>query len=152
MLALKLAHEIKDVCDASDPAEIRQAVACIMPCKMSDGVDDMTMTLDGTEWRFIRSDAIDHIMQEELSNDKYILGCFNSWFLANILGLDQEVIEAIQKAEAYEALGRLVLSLGKLEELQAEYVSADGYGHHFGHYDGYEYELNSQPYYAFKVG
>ena len=151
MLALKLAHEIKDVCDASDPVEIRQAVACIMPCKMSDGVDDMTMTLDGTEWRFIRRDAIDHIMQEELSNDKYILGCFNSWFLANILGLDQEVIEAIQKAEAYEALGRLVLSLGKLEELQAEYVSADGYGHHFGHYDGYEYELNSQPYYAFKV-
>ena len=68
------------------------------------------------------------------------------------MDIDIDVIQAMQKAEAFEALGKLVMSTGKLEELQEKYASEDGYGHHFGHYDGCEYELNSQPYYAFKLG
>ena len=149
---LKIAHELKKVCEVSDPSEIREAVTMIAPCKISQGDDDVRVTLDGCEWRFIREDAIDSIMQDELRSDEYILGCFNDTFLAHVLDIDIDVIQAMQKAEAFEAIGKLVLSTGKLKELQEEYVFADGYGHHFGHYDGYEYNLSSQPYYAFKLG
>jgi hypothetical protein len=100
-------------------------------------------------FRFIRQDAIDKIQQDELSGDEYMLGCFTDWFLADVLDLDIDVIEAMQKAEAFEALGKMVLSMDKLEELQQSYMSADGYGHHFNHYDGAEEELGE--YYYFRV-
>lgn len=92
--------------------------------------------------RFINSNGIDQIMQDELAGDAYILGCFNAWLLADVLGIDQDVIEAMQKAEAFEAIGKLVISLGKLEELQEEYARQDGLGAHFNRYDGSEEELN----------
>ena len=149
---IALAHDIKRKTDASDPVEIREAVAMLAPCKMSSGLDDAIITIDGCDWRFIREDAIDGIMQDELASDEYILGCFNDWFLADALDMDIDVIQAMQKAEAYEALGKLVISTGKLQELQEKYVQADGYGHHFAHYDGFEESLSTQPYYAFKIG
>lgn len=71
----------------------------------------------------------------------YILGRFNASFLAGIIEIDCDVIEATQKAEAYEAIGKLVKSLGKLEEVAADYAYADGYGHHFNGYDFGEEEL-----------
>ena len=98
-------------------------------------------------YRFIRSDSIDEIMQEELSADDYMLGCFNAWFIADILDIDTEVIEAMQEAEAFAAIGKLVHSLDKLEELQKAYASADGYGHHFNNWDGSENEVGE--YYVF---
>ena len=149
---IALAHDIKWNTDASDPIEIREAVAMLAPCKMSNGLDDMTITLNGCDWRFIREDAIDAIMQDALSADDYILGCFADWFLADVLDVDIDVVQAMQKAEAFEALGKLVLSTGKLQELQEKYVQADGYGHHFAHYDHDESNLSTQPYYAFKIG
>ena len=149
---LEIAHDIKKVCDTTDPENIREAVTMLAPCKTGVGVDDARVMLDGYEWRFIREDAIDEIMQDELMFDEYILGCFNASFLASVLDIDIDVIEAMQKAEAFEAIGKLVNSMNKLEELQAEYVKADGYGHHFAHYDGHECALRSQPYYAFKLG
>ena len=91
--------------------------------------------------RFIATSAIDKIQQDELESDLYILGCFNGPFLACILDIDQDVIEAMQDAEAFEAVGKLIISLGKLEELQADYARYDGYGHHFNNYDGGELEL-----------
>lgn len=104
-------------------------------------------------YRFINSDNIDEIMQDELASDEYILGCFNAHFLSHIIDIDYDVIEAMQKAGAYEAIGKLIISLDKLEELQQDYVSADGYGHHFAHYDGYENEIHvlNELYYVFKV-
>lgn len=104
-------------------------------------------------YRVIAASAIDEIMHDELSSDEYILGCFNDWFLASVLDMDVEVIEAMQQAEAFEEIGKLVISMGKLPELQAEYASADGYGHHFSHYDGSEEEitLGGQDYYVFRV-
>lgn len=101
--------------------------------------EETDFTVDNV--RFISSDCIDEIQQEELSNDEYILGCFNAWFVADCIGIDQEVIEAMQKVEAYEAIGKLIISLGKLPELQETYASADGYGHHFNSYDGNEEEI-----------
>ncbi len=101
--------------------------------------------------RFIDSEFIDQIQQDELSNDKYILGCFNSWFLADILGIDEDVILAMQKAGAYEAIGKLILSMGKLKELQKEYAAQDGYGHHFNRWNGGQEELivGNSRYYVF---
>jgi hypothetical protein len=99
--------------------------------------------------RFIRMDKIDEIQCEELASEEYVLGCFTDWFLADVLELDIDVIQALQKAEAFEALGKMVLSMDKLEELQQSYMSSDGYGHHFAHYDHNEHELGE--YYAFRV-
>lgn len=91
--------------------------------------------------RFIKSDCIDSILAEELGNDDYLLGCFNAWFIADVTDIDTDVIEAMQKAEAYEAVGKLIKSLDRLEVLASTYASADGYGHHFNGYDGDEEEL-----------
>ena len=101
--------------------------------------------------RFIAADCIDSIQCDDLESDLYILGCFNAWFLADVTGLGSEVIEAMQAAEAFEALGKLVISLGKLSELQQEYARLDGYGHHFNHYDGNQEEIviNGRLYFVF---
>ena len=149
---LEIAHDIKKVCDVTDPENIREAVTMLAPCKSGVGNDDVRVTLDGNEWRFIRHDVIDDIMQDELSSDEWLLGAFNDYFLADVLDVDVDVIQSMQKAEAFEALGKLIISTGRLEELQEKYVSSDGYGHHFAHYDGYECALRSQPYYAFNLG
>ena len=117
-----------------------------------DAVESISMEEDDFEvdlHRFIRMDKIDEIQQNELSYEPYILGCFTDWFLAGILNLDIDVIKELQKAEAYEALGKMVLSMDKLEELQEQYVSCDGYGHPFAHYDHNEHELFG--YYALRV-
>lgn len=100
-------------------------------------------------YRFIHKDNIDEVQQDELQSDLYTLGCFNAWFLADVLEIDLDVIEAMQESEAFEAIGKLVVSMDKVEELQAGYASADGYGHHFNHYDGNEEEIGE--YYAFRT-
>lgn len=103
--------------------------------------------------RFIDSDSIDKIQQEELGSDTYILGCFNSWFLASVLDIDEDVIIALQECEKFEAVGKLVISSGKLAELQEAYASADGYGHHFNRYDfgeeGFRIPSYNKLYYVF---
>ncbi len=92
--------------------------------------------------RFILASSIDSIQQEELESDLYVLGCFNADFLAPILDIDIEAIQEMQKAEAYTAIGTLIVKMGKLEEVQEGYASADGYGHHFNRYDFGEDEIS----------
>lgn len=101
--------------------------------------------------RFISEGAIDQIQQDELESDLYALGCFNAWFLADVLDIDQDVIEEMQKAEAFTAIGKLIINMGKLAELQQEYARQDGYGHHFNLYDSSEEELtiNGTTYHVF---
>jgi len=101
--------------------------------------------------RFISTDEIDQIQCDEMESDTYILGCFNAWALSDATGIDQDVFEAMQKAGAYDAIGKLVISLDKLSDLQQQYVSADGYGHHFNFYDGGKEELrvNGMVYHVF---
>ncbi len=101
--------------------------------------------------RFIADDVILDVLVDELGSDDYCLGCFNANFLAGVTGIDQNVFEAMQEAEAYEAVGKLIKSLDKLEEVASEYVSADGYGHHFNRYDFGEEELevNGKLYHVF---
>lgn len=122
--------KIRSFCEKLDSApDWREVVECIA----SDAPD---FEVSGV--RFISEQHIDRIQQDELQCDVYVLGCFNAWFLADVLDIDQDVIESMQKAEAFEAIGKLIISMGKLATLQEGYVSADGYGPHFNQYDGGE--------------
>ena len=112
---------------------------------LDQGITDFEIN----NYRFIHQGSIDEIQCNELESDEYILGCFTDWFLADVLELDIDVVQAMQKAEAFEALGKMVLSMDKLETLQEQYVSADGYGNHFAIYDGNEHEVGE--YLAFRV-
>ena len=102
---------------------------------------------DINNYRFIHKDYIDQIQVDELKSDLYILGCFNAWFLADCSGLPIELIEASQKGEQHEALGKTMLP--HIETIQEEYSRVDGYGHHFNTYDGNELEILD--YYVFRI-
>jgi len=111
--------------------------------------DDNDFEVDG--YRFIHEDDIDKIQCDELKSDTYILGCFNADFLADIIPIPYKAIIAMQKAECYSELGEICEDY--INEIQSEYASADGYGHHFARYDGYTLEdiLSISGYYVFRV-
>lgn len=120
--------------------------------------NDFTLTspLYYSEYRFISSEEIDEIQQSELTYDEYVLGCFNASFLAGLdnMPLDYDTIKTMQESEAFEALGKIILSNSELlKELQADYVSADGYGHHFAGYDHEQHEvvIGDTLYYVFRT-
>ena len=102
-------------------------------------------------FRFIHETDIDDTMADELSNDEYVLGCFNSGFLASLCNIDQEVFECLQKSEALEACGKLILNVIDMQDLVSAYVNVDGYGNHFSHYDHSEdyITINGANYYVF---
>ena len=115
--------------------------------QLIDEVDDFEIE----DYRFIKVSEIDTIQQDELKSDLYSLGCFTDWFIADNTDLSLKVVQALQNAEAFEELGELIVD--DIETIQSEYSRLDGYGHHFGRYDGNEYEitLNDVDYYYFKV-
>ena len=104
-------------------------------------------------FRFIHETDIDDTMADELSNDEYVLGCFNSGFLASLCNIDQEVFYCLQKSEAFEACGKLILNVIDMQDLVRAYANADGYGHHFSHYDHSEnyITINNVNYYVFNL-
>jgi hypothetical protein len=110
---------------------------------------DFYLDMSFGDVRLILKSEIDAIQCEELESDLYTLGCFNAWFIADVLDLDTETIESMQQAEAYEGIGKLIMNCNKIDELQEEYVRHDGYGHHFSSYDGEEHEAGE--YYIFRV-
>ena len=119
--------------------------------ELTEQIIDESNDFEIDDYRFIKVSEIDTIQQDELKNDLYILGCFTDWFIADNTNLSLKVVQALQKAEAFEELGELIVD--DIETLQSEYSRLDGYGHHFGRYDGNEYEitLNDIEYYYFKV-
>ena len=121
--------------------------------QIRDLIEGAEIDISSSHYRLISADEIDEIMTEELSEDEYMLGCFNAWFLADILGTSADAIEAMQKAEAYEGIGKMILHKDLVHDLQQAYVSADGYGHHFNHYDGSEEKINlsGSSYYLFRT-
>lgn len=133
MLTYKDLIKINRFCESlhSEP-EWREVVDCI-------DNDETDFEIDNV--RFIRSDIINEVLAEELSNDEYILGCFMPYFVADQTNVDSDVIKAMQEAEAFEAVGKLILSLCDMGEFAQAYASADGYGHHFNSYDFGEEEL-----------
>ena len=119
--------------------------------ELTEQITDENYDFEIDNYRFIKVSEIDTIQQDELKSDLYILGCFNADFIEDNTNLSLKVIQALQKAEAFEELGELMLD--DIETLQSEYVRMDGYGHHFGRYDGNEHEtvLNNVEYYYFKI-
>ena len=119
--------------------------------ELTEQITDENDDFEIDNYRFIKVSEIDTIQQDELKSDLYSLGCFIDWFIADNTNLSLKVVQALQKAEAFEELGELMLD--DIETLQSEYVRMDGYGHHFGRYDGNEYEitLNDVEYYYFKI-
>ncbi len=113
--------------------------------KMVEGEDDFEVG----GYRFINQDSIDSIMEDELSGDEYVLGVANAWFIAEVTGVDKEAIEAMQKADCYAAIGKMILSLDCLSDYQQGIVRHDGYGPYFAHYDGEQHELGN--YYVFQI-
>ena len=104
---------------------------------IESGYDDFEVD----EVRFIKDSEIDKILAEELENDLYCLGCFTSSFIADVADIDLDVVEALQEAEAYEALGKLIIKSCNMVDFASAYASSDGYGAHFNPYDGGEGEL-----------
>ena len=102
-------------------------------------------------YRFIRATKIDEIQTEELKSDLYMLGCFTDWFISDNTNLPLKVVQALQKAEACEELGELMLE--HIDNIQREYARLDGYGHHFAHYDHETIEdtFVGTDYYIFRV-
>ena len=119
--------------------------------ELTEQITDENYDFEIDNYRFIKVSEIDTIQQDELKSDLYILGCFNADFIEDNTNLSLKVIQALQKAEAFEELGELIVD--DIETIQSEYVRMDGYGHHFGRYDGNEHEitLNDVEYYYFKI-
>ena len=92
-------------------------------------------------YRFIIDTSIDQILADELQDDLYILGCFNVDFISSQTRLPYEMIEACQKAEAFEAIGKGIIATCGIQKFAKAYQEADGYGNHFAHYDHETIEL-----------
>ena len=119
--------------------------------ELTEQITDENDDFEIDNYRFIKVSEIDTIQQDELKSDLYSLGCFTDWFIADNTNIPYNAIVALQKADAYESLGEMMED--DIETIQSEYSRLDGYGHHFGRYDGNEYEitLNDVDYYYFKV-
>lgn len=95
--------------------------------------------------RFIADDSILSVMVDEIFSDEYCLGCFNADFISENSNLNYELVQACQESQAYEAIGKALNDTLDQDEKAAfceAYASADGYGHHFNHYDFSEDEIN----------
>ena len=94
------------------------------------------------DYRFIDCVVVDEVMKDEFRNEPYMIGSCNSWVTADLLGVSTDVIDLLQKNEQYEAIGMLVLETNKLDKFIDTLISNDGYGHHFGIYDGEEHYVD----------
>jgi hypothetical protein len=106
--------------------------------ELTSGAGDISLDIDGEEYRLVADNEIDSIMQEELESDLYCLGGCNAWFIADMTDLDTDTIQKAQGDGSFELLGALLAK--DIEAVQEAIVSADSYGPHFNHYDGSEYE------------
>jgi len=113
--------------------------------------DEVDFTIDN--FKFIDANEIDDIQQDELASDPYVLGCFNDWFIADNTDLNLEIVQALQKAGKYEAIGEHIINHGFVPKIQENYVSYDGYGHHFNPYDGSEINVSicEREFYVFRL-
>ncbi len=101
------------------------------------------------DYRFIKTNCIDGIQQDELKSDPYMLGCFNGDFISDNTDLSYGIVKALQEGDRYQELGQHIIDNDYLEDMQSEYARLDGYGHHFAHYDHDEHEVGE--YYVFRT-
>jgi len=128
-----------------------------MPCYRSV-IENVLASEDDFEVnnvRFIKDDNILEIMASEIfDGDDYVLGCFDASFIASNSSLNYELVQACKEAGAYQAIGKALydtLDQDEKEIFCSNYASADGYGHHFNHYDfGHEeITINGELYHVF---
>ena len=90
--------------------------------------------LDG--YRFIRESAIDEIVVSQYEDDPYVLGCFTDWFISDHSSLSLEIVQALQSAEKFDAIGEHLIDSGESKDMILEACRFDGYGHMMDSYDG----------------
>ena len=123
---------------------------------MNDDFDNVRECLAGDfmndDYRMIHEEVLHDVMRDELKWEPYLLGSFNTHFLANLetLDLDYDFIKQLQEKEAFEAIGELIIRTpGALEELVEDFISEDGPGPYFAPYDGNFHEVGD--YFVFRI-
>lgn len=105
-----------------------------------DNLDKDNYDFEVDNVRFIKDSEILDVLADELANDEYLLGCFNASAIAEATGWPQVLIEAAQKGEAFEEIGKAMTGEDVMQ-LAHIYSQADGFGHHFNSYDFSEEEI-----------
>ena len=134
--------QVKDFCESLfRTPDWRQVLEAVL-----NGETDFEVN----EVRFITSDTIQEVLEDELAADEYLLGCFTASAISEATDWPIALIEAAQKGEQFEAIGKAMTGehIAALADLYAHY---DGYGHHFNHWDGSEEEvtINGIDFYVF---
>ena len=143
---MKYSSEVKAIARAiieHEGTTERLSVSQLLSDIESGFCNDFEVCYESREYRIINNDDIQSIMEDELSSDEYILGCFNSCFLSNVTGIDSDVFDAMKQCEAFKAIGKLIISGDHLEQLVLDYICIDGAGHHFSHYDHSEDDVGN---------
>lgn len=120
--------------------------------ELFENIESQNEDFEVDNYRFILESEAENIALDIYKCDTYMLGCFNDFFISDNCDIKLNVVQALQKAEAFSELGELMLDNG-IEELISEYCRLDGYGHVFGSYDGNsdEVTINGNLYVVFRT-
>jgi hypothetical protein len=99
-------------------------------------VDDEIITIQGTSYIVLNEDQVKERMDDHI---RETASYFNTWFLANMTELDEEIFENL--VEKNEAVYNLICKTCGINEFIEECLSTDGAGHFLNGYNGEEYEL-----------
>ena len=133
----------------SEIREIKDLVGLENLREVLENISESELDFEVGNYRFIVDSEIDDIMCMELEQDDYVLGCFNADFLSDNTNLSYDIIVALQEADKYEIIGQHIIDNNQVCDIQLAYAQHDGYGHHFGHYDGNDTEIGD--YHLFRI-
>jgi len=120
--------------------------------ELLENIENENEDFEVDNYRFVLESEAENIALDMYKCDTYMLGCFNDFFISDNCDIKLNVVQALQKAEAFTELGELMLDNG-IENLISEYCRLDGYGHVFGSYDGNndEVTINDNLYIVFRT-
>jgi hypothetical protein len=100
------------------------------------------------------ADLLDAMEREEDDLDYYWEVGKQEWRVIHVNAIDEiaeeEIKDLVQEVYLHQAdLSKLWWIAIDWQETAENVINADGYGHHFGRYDGHEYEFNN--YYFFRT-
>lgn len=109
-------------------------------------------------------DTADYLVLDEVDADekaeeyiKETLWAFNSNFLANQTGIDEEVFRAIQNNDRCESNNEVILQLVEstcgMDDFVSDAISEDGRGHFLAQYDHEELEatFECETYFVYRI-
>ena len=112
-------------------------------CKydLLENIKDSNENFEVDNYTFMtESEALEYVV-DMYSCDNYLLGCFNADFVEDFITLDYNSIKTLQEGEQFEIVGELIMNSGNLNDMIADYINLDGYGHALNSYDGNHQEL-----------